>query len=57
MIKTTVSINAIITINVIELITARPIINPVLELSLVDAGNNDVVTECYKTLVTYDCIE
>ena len=57
MIKTTVSINAIITINVIALITARPIINPVLELSLVDAGNNDVVTECYKTVVTYDCIE
>ena len=50
-------INAIITMNVTALITVRLIINIVLELSSVDGGNNDVVTETCKTLVTYNCIE
>ena len=56
MIKTTVSIDTTITINVRALITVRPIINPVLEFSSVDAVNNSVVTEIYKTVVIYDCI-
>ena len=50
------SINATITINVITLITARPITNPVLELSSADVGKNGVITEMYKKVVTYDCI-
>ena len=43
---TKVSINTTITINVIALVIVRLIINPLLEFSSVDAGNNGVVVKC-----------